>query len=308
MVKGGGDYMFPISYTSPLEEHTNTRNNLGMQDLSTMGEVDIKGPGAERLINRLIVNDIRDMHPEKPALFGPENFPVFNVLVPEGRYFGFPVHSVPGFKFGKYHHLEEYVNPDVYEREPNVDDEEILREFASRYFPSGAGPTMTLKACLFTNTPDKHFIIDLHPEYPQVSYAAGFSGHGYKFASVIGEIMADLAERQETRHDISLFSIERLTGMVSDLYRDRPGRGATRMQRGRVRPILPSRRAFQATRQLPSRRPRLHRPLTSRRWRRRVALRHPRRPPQRVSRAQYDYLDSTDPRYWSQEDIQPFWL
>lgn len=63
MVKGGGDYMFPLSYTSHVEEHINTRTNLGMQDLSTMGEVDIKGPGAERLINRLLVNEIRDMHP-----------------------------------------------------------------------------------------------------------------------------------------------------------------------------------------------------------------------------------------------------
>jgi len=63
MVKGGGDYMFPLSYTSPVEEHINTRTNIGIQDLSTMGEVDIKGPGAERLINRLLVNEIRDMHP-----------------------------------------------------------------------------------------------------------------------------------------------------------------------------------------------------------------------------------------------------
>lgn len=63
MVKGGGDYMYPLSYTSPVEEHLNTRTNVGMQDLSTMGEVDIKGPGAERLVNRLLVNEVRDMHP-----------------------------------------------------------------------------------------------------------------------------------------------------------------------------------------------------------------------------------------------------
>ncbi len=63
MVKGGGDYMFPLSYTSHVEEHTNTRTNVGMQDLSTMGEVDLKGPGAERLLNRLLVNEIRDLHP-----------------------------------------------------------------------------------------------------------------------------------------------------------------------------------------------------------------------------------------------------
>ncbi|MQA15695.1 MAG: aminomethyl transferase family protein [Pseudonocardiaceae bacterium] len=63
MVVGGGDYLFPVSYTSPLAEHVNTRTNVGMQDLSSMGEIDIKGPGAERLLNQLLVNDIRDMDP-----------------------------------------------------------------------------------------------------------------------------------------------------------------------------------------------------------------------------------------------------
>ncbi len=63
MVKGGGDFMFPSSYTSPVEEHLNVRRNLGMQDLSTMGEVDVKGPGAERLMRRLIVNEVQDMEP-----------------------------------------------------------------------------------------------------------------------------------------------------------------------------------------------------------------------------------------------------
>jgi aminomethyltransferase len=63
LVKGAADYMFPWSYTSPVEEHLNVRTNAGMQDLSTMGEVDIKGPGAERLVNQLVVNEIRDMEP-----------------------------------------------------------------------------------------------------------------------------------------------------------------------------------------------------------------------------------------------------
>ncbi len=63
LVKGGGDFMFPSSYTSPVEEHLNVRRNVGVQDLSTMGEVDIKGPGAERLVRRLLVNEIQDMEP-----------------------------------------------------------------------------------------------------------------------------------------------------------------------------------------------------------------------------------------------------
>ena len=63
LIKGGGDFMFPTSYISPVEEHLNVRRNVGMQDLSTMGEVDIKGPGAERLVRRLLVNEVQDMEP-----------------------------------------------------------------------------------------------------------------------------------------------------------------------------------------------------------------------------------------------------
>ena len=63
LVKGGGDYMFPDAYVSAEAEHVNTRTNVGIQDISSMGEVDVKGPGAERLINRLLVNDILGMEP-----------------------------------------------------------------------------------------------------------------------------------------------------------------------------------------------------------------------------------------------------
>jgi sarcosine oxidase len=155
------------------------------------------------------------LQPERPELFRPEIFPVFNLLVEEGRYYGFPIFSVPGFKFGKYHHFEETDDPERMDLEPHDYDEAMLREFAARYFPLGCGPTMSLKSCKFTNTADGHFLIDLHPVYPQISFAAGFSGHGFKFASVIGEIMADLAERGETRHNTDLFRLERLTGQTT---------------------------------------------------------------------------------------------
>ena len=150
------------------------------------------------------------LQPTRPERFRPENFPVFNLLVDEGRFYGFPVHGVPGFKFGKYHHLEEVVDPETLDRETHDYDEQLLRDFAERYFPDGCGPTMDLQTCMFTNTPDNHFVIDLHPDYEQVSFASPCSGHGYKFASVIGEVMADLAETGITRHDISLFRLDRL--------------------------------------------------------------------------------------------------
>lgn len=147
----------------------------------------------------------------RPELFTQARFPVFNVLVPEGRFYGFPEFGVPGFKFGKYHHLNEQVDPNTVDRIANAADEAALRVFAERYFPDAAGETLDMQVCMFTNTPDEHFIVDIHPTYPQVSIAAGFSGHGFKFCSVIGEIMADLALDGTTRHGIDLFRLRRFT-------------------------------------------------------------------------------------------------
>jgi sarcosine oxidase len=66
-----------------------------------------------------------------------------------------------------------------------------------------------MKTCLFTNSPDEHFIIDRLPEAPQVAIAAGFSGHGFKFCSVVGEILADLALEGGTKLNIELFRLDR---------------------------------------------------------------------------------------------------
>jgi sarcosine oxidase len=149
------------------------------------------------------------LRPTRPELFEPDRFPVFIFDVDEGSFYGFPVHDVPGFKFGLYHHFREPIDPDDPDRSTRPDDEAVLRRFAERYFPDGAGPTFMLKACLFENSPDEHFIVDRLPETPQVVVAAGFSGHGYKFCSVIGEIMADLAIDGATRHDIGLLKLDR---------------------------------------------------------------------------------------------------
>ena len=141
--------------------------------------------------------------------FRPDRFPVFNLMAEEGRYYGLPVYGVPGLKVGRYHHLEEAIHPDTMDREANQRDEETLRVLLRRYFPQANGPTMALKTCIFTNTSDEHFVIDLHPEAPQVVLATGFSGHGFKFCSVIGEVLADLAQHGSSSHDLSLFRLGR---------------------------------------------------------------------------------------------------
>ncbi|MFB6210473.1 MAG: N-methyl-L-tryptophan oxidase [Halobacteriales archaeon] len=153
------------------------------------------------------------LQPTEPAAFAPDRFPVFILETTDSHYYGFPVFDVPGFKVGRFNHLEESVDPDTMDRTPTDRDEQVLREFAETYFPTGAGPTMQLAPCLFTNTPDGHFILDHHPEHPRVTIGAGFSGHGFKFASAIGEIIADLSETGRTDHDIERFRLDRFDGL-----------------------------------------------------------------------------------------------
>ena len=173
------------------------------------------GPWASKMIPELAGLAVPErqvlawLQPTRPDRFRPAVFPVFNLEVEEGRFYGFPSFLIPGFKFGKYHHRGENVDPDTVNRNPEPEDEELLRAFARRYFPEGEGPTLMLKACMFTNTPDRHFILDRHPVHPEVSIASACSGHGYKFCSVVGEVMADLVQEGRSRHDIGFFRLGR---------------------------------------------------------------------------------------------------
>jgi sarcosine oxidase len=174
------------------------------------------GPWARQLVpalDRLAVPERQVMlwtQPIEPALFEVGRFPVFNMEAPEGRFYGFPLDNDAAFKIGKYHHRCERVDdPDSMDRDCHDEDEAALREGLRRYFPAADGPAVGMKTCLFTNSPDEHFIVDRLPDAPQVAIAAGCSGHGFKFCSVIGEILADLALDGGTNYGIGLFRLDR---------------------------------------------------------------------------------------------------
>ena len=151
--------------------------------------------------------------PLRPERFELGAFPVFNMESPEGRFYGFPAYGVPGFKIGKYHHRREPADPDRMDRQCHPEDEAVLRAGIRRYFPDADGPTLAMKSCLFTNSPDEHFILDFHPEYPQVAVASACSGHGFKFCGVVGEIMADLVLDGRARFDIDMFRLSRFASL-----------------------------------------------------------------------------------------------
>jgi len=146
--------------------------------------------------------------PLRPELFTPGSFPVSYIDTPRGAFYGFPADGARGFKIGKYHHRREITDPDALDRTCSAEDEATLREALSHYFPDANGPKLSSSACLFTNTPDEHFVIDRLPEHPEVIVAGGFSGHGFKFCSAVGEMVADLALNATARR-MNLFAMDR---------------------------------------------------------------------------------------------------
>jgi len=146
-----------------------------------------------------------------PPSFGPGRFPVFNLDTDDGHYYGFPVGDEPGFKIGRYHHRLERVDPDTMDRAIHAQDEAVLRHCVARMFPAANGPLLRAETCLFTNTPDEHFVIDRLPGAGAVLAVSACSGHGFKFCSVLGEIVADLVLEGRTAHDVSRFRLGRFS-------------------------------------------------------------------------------------------------
>ncbi len=144
-----------------------------------------------------------------PAKFRLGAFPVFILTVDEGNFYGFPLWEHPGFKLGGPHFAREPIDPSDPDRTPSEKQVRFIRECLARYIPDANGEPLGVKGCIYTVTPDEHFVIDRMPGAEQVIFASCCSGHGYKFASAIGEILADMAVKGSTRFDISPFALAR---------------------------------------------------------------------------------------------------
>lgn len=130
--------------------------------------------------------------PKSPEDFSPDRFPVWAIETPLGIGYGFPRASGrPGIKTA-IHAPGETVDPDASRAAPSSAETEPVLEILRDRVPR-AGRLIASASCLYTNTIDGHFVLDRHPRHPNVVFAAGFSGHGFKFAPVLGEALADLA-------------------------------------------------------------------------------------------------------------------
>jgi sarcosine oxidase len=104
-----------------------------------------------------------------------------------------------------FHHGGDTVGVGDVPRDVTPAEVESLRAAARRFAPAADGRWLDSSVCLYTNMPDEHFLIDRHPEQPQVVVVSPCSGHGFKFAPVIGEIVADLVQHQPARYDLTPF-------------------------------------------------------------------------------------------------------
>lgn len=151
-----------------------------------------------------------------PELFQEGKFPIF-LVQPKSKdmvLYGFPspANSTALYAGGvkvALHGSHDICTPGTVVREVLPEDERAIRQRLAETMPTVAGRLLHAETCLYTMTPDEHFILDQHPDYPQVTIAAGFSGHGFKFSSVIGEILAGMATGQASTFDLELFSIRR---------------------------------------------------------------------------------------------------
>ena len=141
------------------------------------------------------------------TLYGEENFPAFTVELGDACYYGFPSIDGAGYKIGR-HDGGETINPDEELREFDESDTADLRQFIDTYMPQ-VGPLKAGKVCKYTMTPDEHFIIDFLPQQSNVVVASGFSGHGFKFASAVGEMLAQMVTDGKPQLSNELFKLNR---------------------------------------------------------------------------------------------------
>jgi sarcosine oxidase len=146
--------------------------------------------------------------PLQAGVVSPPSFPVFIHFEGERAFYGVPLHGErgeePALKVCR-HHGGEATSADALDRVLRDDDVAQVRAWMRAHLPAGDGPLLRSRVCMYTSTPDGHFVVGALREHPQVVLLGGFSGHGYKMASVIGEIAADLAMTGTTPFDLGLF-------------------------------------------------------------------------------------------------------
>lgn len=144
-----------------------------------------------------------------PAQTAARAFPCFLFELPHAVFYGFPAVDEQGVKVAEHSGGEPIADPLEVDRQLRASDTLLVDQFVRDFIPSLQTPCRDHAVCLYTMSPDEHFIVDRHPADPRVVFAAGLSGHGFKFTPVLGQVLAELAIDGATRQPTAFLSLER---------------------------------------------------------------------------------------------------
>lgn len=147
---------------------------------------------------------------DDPRYAAAHGCPAYLFELPHGVFYGFPQIDAQGVKVAEHSGGEVVTDPLTVDRSFDPVDGGRVAEFVRAVLPGVAPERLAHAVCLYTMSPDEHFLVDRHPTLPQVLFAAGLSGHGFKFTSLLGEVLADLALAGNTRQPIGFLGLQRL--------------------------------------------------------------------------------------------------
>jgi monomeric sarcosine oxidase len=143
-------------------------------------------------------------------LYGAGNsFPTFFFELPEGMFYGFPQLDDRGVKLAEHTGGKLVADPLQLDRSLHRDEQDRIETFLQQHLPRVSSRNTDHVVCMYTMSPDEHFIVDHHPSCPGVVFAAGLSGHGFKFAAVLGKVLADMSLQGGTDLTIDFLSLKR---------------------------------------------------------------------------------------------------
>jgi monomeric sarcosine oxidase len=148
---------------------------------------------------------------ETPDNFEVGRFPAFIGHLSSSEFqhmpYGMASHQGSGLKIA-WHGGQLFNHPSEIDYVPSQQEADLVLKFASQYIPAVTS-LRSMRVCLYTMTPDEHWVIDKHPEYSNIVFAGGCSGHAFKFSTIIGKILSELSMTGQTQYDISLFKSSR---------------------------------------------------------------------------------------------------
>jgi sarcosine oxidase len=187
------------------------------------GLVVAAGPWASQLLAQMSVpltvrRKFQYWYPAGPIYRADNSYPAFLFDAPEGIFYGLPdvgaaggLGGREGMKVAEHTGGQSVADPLAVNRTFDAEDNARLERFLAGYLPSVRRQLLSYSACMYTLSPDEHFIVDRDPTDPRIVFAAGLSGHGFKFTCVLGEALADLAIRGATDLPVDFLSLRRFS-------------------------------------------------------------------------------------------------